>query len=73
MIGGITVPMRRVDDPSPATTLVLQASEGLRFIAGHPVIRTLILVGFVNSLAFGAVLGQFVVYADRALAIPESD
>ncbi len=73
MIGGITAPMRRDDDPSPATTLVAQASEGLRFIAGHPVIRALILVGFVNSLAFGAVLGQLVVYADRALAIPESD
>jgi predicted MFS family arabinose efflux permease len=56
-----------------ASTMRAQARAGLRFIVRHRTLLTLLLVGFANSLAFGAVLGQLVVYADRVLHLPDGD
>ncbi|MFI5830177.1 MFS transporter [Streptomyces sp. NPDC051578] len=48
-------------------------SEGLRFLWGHPVLRTMTVVGTLQSFAGGAIVGQMVVYADRGLGIHGSD
>lgn len=48
-------------------------AEGLRFLAGHPTLRTLTVVGTLQSFSGGAVLGQLVVLADRVLGIQGSD
>ncbi|MCB5180663.1 MFS transporter [Streptomyces antimicrobicus] len=47
--------------------------EGLRFLRGHPVLRTLTVVGTLQSFAGGAIVGQLVVYADRGLGIHGTD
>ncbi len=46
-----------------------QVGRALRFIRGHRVLSTLILVGFGNSFAFGAVLGLIVPYAVERLGL----
>ena len=52
-------------------TIRAQSREGISFIWHERVILTLVLVGFLNSLAFGAVIGQLVVYGDKVLRIHE--
>ena len=47
--------------------IVRDAAEGLRYIRGQPVLRLLLSVGFVNSLAFGSVSALTVVYGVQAL------
>ncbi|WP_329200216.1 MULTISPECIES: MFS transporter [unclassified Streptomyces] len=47
--------------------------EGLRFLWGHPVLRTMTVVGTLQSFAGGAIVGQMVVYADRGLGISGTD
>ncbi len=50
-----------------------EAKEGLRFVWRHPVLRTLTIAGFGNSLTFGAVMGLLVVYAVRQLGLTDHD
>lgn len=49
--------------PSAVASLRTDIAEGIRFIRGHAVVRTLTLVGFGNSLAGGAVTALLVVLA----------
>ncbi|MFI8457303.1 MFS transporter [Kitasatospora sp. NPDC085464] len=48
-------------------------SEGLRFLAGHPTLRVMTVVGTLQSFSGGAIVGQLVVFADRVLGIHGSD
>ncbi|MFE2169872.1 MFS transporter [Streptomyces sp. NPDC059447] len=48
-------------------------AEGLRFLWGHPVLRTMTVVGTLQSFAGGAIVGQMVVFADRGLGIHGTD
>ncbi|MEY9877095.1 MFS family permease [Streptacidiphilus sp. MAP12-33] len=48
-------------------------SEGLRFLAGHPTLRVMTVVGTLQSFSGGAIVGQMVVFADRVLGIHGSD
>ncbi|MGW2749001.1 MFS transporter [Streptomyces sp. NPDC001450] len=48
-------------------------SEGLRFLHGHPTLRAMTMVGTLQSFSGGAIVGQLVVFADRALGIHGSD
>ncbi|MER7767943.1 MFS transporter [Kitasatospora sp. NPDC096140] len=48
-------------------------SEGLRFLAGHPTLRAMTVVGTLQSFSGGAIVGQLVVFADRVLGIHGSD
>jgi predicted MFS family arabinose efflux permease len=68
-----TIPGRFRTTHPVTSTIRAQARAGLRFIVHHRVLLTLLLVGFANSLGFGAILGQLVVYADRALGLPDGD
>ncbi|WP_019066512.1 MFS transporter [Streptomyces hokutonensis] len=47
--------------------------EGLRFLAGHPTLRVMTVVGTLQSFSGGAIVGQLVVFADRVLGIHGSD
>ena len=46
--------------------------EGLRFLWGHRLVRTLTLLGFGVSFTGGAVTGLTVVYGVQALGLPDS-
>ena len=46
--------------------------EGLRFLWGHRLVRTLTLLGFGISFTGGAVTGLTVVYGVQALGLPDS-
>jgi MFS family permease len=48
-------------------------AEGLRFLAGHPTLRTMTVVGTLQSFSGGAIVGQLVVFADRVLGIHGPD
>lgn len=50
-----------------------RASISLAYVRRHRALTWLLLVGFANSFAAGIVLGQLVVFAVRALDVPESD
>ncbi|MGW7104081.1 MFS transporter [Streptomyces sp. NPDC054838] len=47
--------------------------EGLRFLWGHPVLRTMTVVGALQSFAGGAIVGQLVLYAERGLDVHGTD
>lgn len=47
--------------------------EGLRFLWGHPTLRTMTVIGTLLSVSGGAIVGQMVVFADRGLGIHGSD
>jgi MFS family permease len=47
--------------------------EGLRFLAGHPTLRVMTVVGTLQSFSGGAIVGQLVVFADRVLGVHGSD
>jgi hypothetical protein len=50
-----------------------EIGEGLRYVWGVRVIRTLTIAGFGLNMAVGGVLGLLVVHADKALGIDPSD
>ncbi len=52
--------------------LVADVREGLRFLWGHRLVRSLTLLGFGVSFTGGAVTGLTVVYGVRALGLPDS-
>ncbi len=47
--------------------------EGLRFLWSQPLVRTMTLLGFGNSLTGGAVIGLLVVYGVQALGLSSRD
>jgi MFS family permease len=53
--------------------VVADIREGLVFLWRQRLVRTMTLVGFGNSFSAGAVLGLMVVYAVRALGLPQTD
>nr|WSZ99070.1 MFS transporter [Streptomyces sp. NBC_00857] len=61
-------------DPSrDQSGLMTSIREGLRFLTHHPVLRTMTIVGCLQSFAGGAFMGQLVIFADKALRISEGD
>lgn len=48
-------------------------AEGLRFVLGHPLVRSLTLLGVGNSLTGGVVAGLLVVHATRSLGLTTDD
>jgi MFS family permease len=52
--------------------LLADVHEGLRFLWGHRLVRTLTLLGFGVSFTGGAVTGLTVVYGVQALGLPDS-
>lgn len=72
LIGGITA---RLSMPRPPSRAAWRADigEGLRFLWHEPVVRTMSLLGATQSACGGAFLGQFVVFADRALGVRQGD
>ncbi len=63
-------------DPASVEPLVRRllddVREGLRFLWGHRLVRTLTLLGFGISFTGGAVTGLTVVYGVQALGLPDS-
>ena len=65
--------------PAPAASsgprpgLRESVAEGLRFLAGHPTLRVMTVVGTLQSFSGGAIVGQLVVFADRVLGVHGSD
>jgi len=47
--------------------------EGVRFLSGHALVRTLTILGIGNALTAGAVQGLLVVYGIRALGLTTTD
>ncbi|MFV9504810.1 MAG: MFS transporter [Oscillochloridaceae bacterium umkhey_bin13] len=47
--------------------------DGLAFVWRQPLVRSMTIVGFGNSLSGGAVIGLLVVYAVRALGLGQTD
>ncbi|MCY0935867.1 MFS transporter [Streptomyces sp. H34-S4] len=48
-------------------------TDGLAFLWNHPTLRTMTVVGTLQSFSGGAIVGQLVVFADRGLGIHGSD
>lgn len=73
--------IRAVADRSEARTTAPAARpgfresvrEGLAFLWNHPTLRTMTLVGTLQSFSGGAIVGQLVVFADRGLGIHGTD
>jgi MFS family permease len=59
--------------PLTVRGLLGEAGEGLRFLAGHPNVRSITIVGACQALAGGAFVGQMVVWADRRLGVAEGN
>lgn len=47
--------------------------EGMRFIAGHAVVRVMIVVGVLVAFSAGSLMAVLVVWADRVLDVQEGD
>ncbi|GAA1829420.1 MFS transporter [Pseudonocardia ailaonensis] len=60
-------------EPLTSTSLRAHAAAGLRFVVSDRTLCVLLVAGFAQSLAIGAVAGQLVVYAVDGLGIPEID
>jgi hypothetical protein len=56
--------------PGSAGTMAADIAEGLRFLFGQPLIRSLTLLGLGNSFTGGAVTALLVVLVVDALALP---
>jgi len=83
LISALTVPLipralsniSQIGQDSPAlhTGMAAGIRQGLAFLWGHRLVKTLTLLGFSLSLTEGALLGLLVVYAVRALPLPLTD
>lgn len=60
-------------DRPPPRRLGADIREGLRFLRGHELVRTLTLLGFGNSVTGGAVAGLLAVYATSGLGLAGDD
>jgi MFS family permease len=59
--------------PTSGTRMRADIVEGLRYLWRHPTVRPITLAGATNSVAGGAFVGQFVVFADRAFGVHRGD
>lgn len=59
--------------PAERTGLLDHSRTAIRFIRGERTVATLLLAGFGNSLAFGAVIGLLVPYAVDRLGLSSDD
>jgi predicted MFS family arabinose efflux permease len=50
-----------------------EIGEGLRFLAGHPVVRVQTMISVLACVSFGLFGGQLVPWADRTLGVPPDD
>ncbi|MFI6401538.1 MFS transporter [Streptomyces sp. NPDC050548] len=66
-------PARAASSSGPRPGFRQSVGEGLRFLAGHPTLRVMTVVGTLQSFSGGAVVGQLVVFADRVLGIHGTD
>jgi len=66
-------PSRAASSSGPRPGFRESVGEGLRFLAGHPTLRVMTVVGTLQSFSGGAIVGQLVVFADRVLRIHGSD
>ncbi|MGW3106045.1 MFS transporter [Streptomyces sp. NPDC001100] len=66
-------PARAASSPGPRPGFRESVGEGLRFLAGHPTLRVMTVVGTLQSFSGGAVVGQLVVFADRVLGVHGTD
>ncbi|MBK3568482.1 MFS transporter [Streptomyces sp. MBT62] len=66
-------PARTASSSGPRPGFRESVGEGLRFLAGHPTLRVMTVVGTLQSFSGGAIVGQLVVFADRALGIHGTD
>lgn len=74
LIRGIVYTPSHVGDSAVDRPGLLESiREGLRFLWGHPVLRTMTLAGSLQSFAGGAFVGQLVIFADRVLGISAPD
>jgi hypothetical protein len=76
LIRAVATPLsERRDGREPLTPrgLLREVKEGLRFVARHPGVRAMTVVGACQALAGGAFVGQMVVWADRSLGVPAGD
>ena len=74
LVRGITSSMAAPRPVRGAGQLTADVREGVRFLWGEPIIRTLTLVGATHSVAGGAWTAALVPYADRVLGIaPRGD
>lgn len=71
--GIVYTPAHLGDGTGDRPGLLASIREGLRFLWGHRVLRTMTLAGSLQSFAGGAFIGQLVVFADRVLGIGTSD
>ncbi|WP_427920698.1 MFS transporter [Streptomyces sp. cg40] len=65
--------LSRAAGSGPRTGFRESVGEGLRFLAGHPTLRVMTVVGTLQSFSGGAIVGQLVVFADRGLGIHGTD
>ncbi|MFJ9629053.1 MFS transporter [Streptomyces sp. NPDC101175] len=63
----------RAAGSGPRPGLRESVREGVRFLAGHPTLRVMTVVGTLQSFSGGAIVGQLVVFADRVLGIHGTD
>ncbi len=57
--------------PATRTHLRHDIAEGLRWVAHHPAVRTLVLTVFIFNITFGAAWSVLVLYATRRLGMGE--
>jgi MFS family permease len=72
LLMSIRRPFSASNPDQAAGQLRKRIAEGVSFLWRHPVIRSLTILGFGNSVALGAVLGLLVVYANRQLGLPRT-
>lgn len=72
IIRGVQRPLSARRDDAPMQTR-RAITEGLRFIAGHPIVRVMTIVGACQAFAGGAYMALLVVWADRSLGVVEGD
>ena len=66
-------PTRTGAEPLNRSALVADVREGLQFLWGHVTVRSMTIVGALQSVAGGAFVGQLVPWADRQLGVQAGD
>jgi len=76
LIRAITRPLsdaRAGAEPLDRSALVADVREGLQFLWGHLTVRSMTIVGALQSVAGGAFVGQLVPWSDRQLGVQAGD
>ncbi|GGK70051.1 MFS transporter [Sphaerisporangium melleum] len=69
LLSRIAVPETSPDRTPERGSLVKEVAEGVRFVAGHPVLRVIALVGALNMLGFGAWTSAQALFVLRELGL----